>query len=140
MRIIEYADELGLVISIHAGIDIGLPIPVHCDPAGIIAVLRQIGPKKLVVAHCGGFRMWDEVEDKLVGENIYLDTSFSLEYMKETQFERIVENHGADRIVFGSDSPWSGQIETLKAIRDMKISSEDMDKILHRNAEKLLDI
>lgn len=140
MRIIEYADELGLIISVHAGVDIGLPIPVHCDPAGLITVLKKISPKKLVVAHCGGFRMWDEVEEVLVGENIYLDTSFSLDYMNATQFERIVKNHGADKIIFASDSPWSGQAETLQTIRSMNISSDDMEKILHGNAEELLNI
>ena len=31
-RIVEKATELGLYITVHAGVDIGMPDPVHCTP------------------------------------------------------------------------------------------------------------
>jgi len=48
MRIIEYASELGLIILTHAGIDIGLPQPVHCPPDKMRKVLDTVKPKKMV--------------------------------------------------------------------------------------------
>ena len=76
MRIIEYASELGLVILTHAGIDIGLPEPVHCPPKKMRKVLDAVGPEKLVLAHLGGWKQWEEVYEYLAGENVYLDTAF----------------------------------------------------------------
>ena len=46
MNIIEYADVLGLAILVHAGIDIGLPEPVHCPPDKARKVLDALHPKK----------------------------------------------------------------------------------------------
>ena len=56
MNIIEYANELGLIIMTHAGIDIGLPEPVHCPPDRMRKVLDKIRPEKMVLAHYGGWR------------------------------------------------------------------------------------
>ena len=66
LRIFKYADELGLVIVTHAGEDIGLPKKIHCTPDMVLNVLSKVNPKKLVLAHMGGWNLWDEVEEKLV--------------------------------------------------------------------------
>ena len=76
MRIIEYADELGLIILTHAGIDIGLPEPVYCPPDKMRKVLDIIKPKKMVLAHLGGWKQWDEVYEYIAGTDAYLDTAF----------------------------------------------------------------
>ena len=113
LRIFKYADELGLVIVTHAGEDIGLPKKIHCTPDMVLNVLNKVNPKKLVLAHMGGWNLWDEVEEKLVGKNVYFDTAFSFEkgipHLEKEQFLRIVEKHGADKILFATDSPWSDQ-------------------------------
>lgn len=76
LRIIEYASELGLIILTHAGIDIGYPSPVHCPPDRMRKVLDKIKPEKMVLAHYGGWKQWEEVYEYLAGENVYLDTAF----------------------------------------------------------------
>ena len=48
MKIIEYADFLDLMIMVHAGVDIGLPNPVHCPPDKAKKVLDTLKPKKLI--------------------------------------------------------------------------------------------
>ena len=63
LRIFKYADELGLVIVTHAGEDIGLPKKIHCTPDMVLNVLNKVNPKKLVLAHMGGWNLWDEVEE-----------------------------------------------------------------------------
>ena len=76
-RIVDKATELGLYTVVHGGIDIGLPDPIHCTPARTVKVLQDTGTDKLIVAHMGGWTLWDEVEELLIGRNVYLDTSFS---------------------------------------------------------------
>ena len=108
-RIISYATELGLIISVHAGQDPKCPDNIHCTPAMAEEVLNEVEPEKLVLAHMGGNELWSEVEERLVGRNVYFDTGVILDRMPQEQFLRMVREHGADRIVFGTDSPWADQ-------------------------------
>lgn len=139
-RIIGYASELGLVISVHAGIDIGIPEPVYCTPERTLKLIRAVKPERLVLAHMGGWKLWEEAERYLAGENVYFDTSFTLGYMGEEQMLSMIKKHGADRILFGTDSPWSGQAESLKAFRELPLTEEEKEDILCNNAKKLLQI
>lgn len=140
VRIIDYASELGLIVLLHAGMDIGLPDPIHCTPQRCVRMLEQIDrpEAKLVLAHTGGYQLWDEVEELLVGRSIWFDISFSLGRLPEDQFLRIVQNHGADRILFASDSPWDGQGVTLERFLRLGLPEEEAECILYRNALNLL--
>lgn len=142
IRLIQYAVEIGLIVVIHAGIDIGLPDPVHCTPKLTNDMLCHInkGEGKIVLAHMGGYDMWDDVEKYLVGKEIWFDTSYSLTKMGEEQFLRIVKNHGSDRILFGTDSPWDGQKEGLATINKLDITKEQRTRILGGNAMQLLGL
>ena len=143
LRIFKYADELGLVIVTHAGEDIGLPKKIHCTPDMVLNVLSKVNPKKLVLAHMGGWNLWDEVEEKLVGKNVYFDTAFSFEkgipHLEKEQFLRIVEKHGADKILFATDSPWSDQGYTLERLKEFGMPEKALNLILGENAKKLFE-
>lgn len=138
MNIIEYADELGLVILTHAGIDIGLPDPIHCPPEKARKVLDKLKPKKFVLAHYGAWKQWDEVYEYLAGADVYLDTAFTFDYIAQEQFMKILHKHGSDKILFATDSPWSGQGESIEVLRSMPIPHEDLEKIQGGNAKRIL--
>lgn len=142
VRIIQYAAELDLIISIHAGLDIGLPDPIHCPPERTANMLEKIDSinARIVLAHMGGFRQWDEVEEYLVGKNVRFDTAYTLGHINPEQFQRIVRNHGADRILFGTDSPWSEQKESIKLLSDMEFTEEELECIFWRNGAGLLGL
>ena len=88
----------------------------------------------------GGEKQWDEVEEYMVGKNVYLDTSMGSNYYPKEQFVRIIKNHGSDKILFGSDSPWSRADEEIAFIRGLDISEEEKENILFKNAKRLLGI
>lgn len=142
VRIIEYATELGLIVVLHAGLDIGLPEPIHCTPKRAANMLSWINnpEAKIILAHTGGYGQWDEVEDYIVGINVWFDISYSLGMIEDEQFVRIIKNHGADRVLFATDSPWGGQKETLKHIRTLDFTEEELERILYRNAAELLKL
>lgn len=148
LRIVEYACELGLIVLTHAGVDIGIPGPEKCTVAHIRRVIRQVHPDRLVLAHMGGWMLWDEVERELCGLPVYLDTAFSLgaarqgklQMLGEEQFVRILRAHGADRVLFGTDSPWSGQRESLDAFRALPLTPEEQALVLEKNARRLLGL
>lgn len=138
MDIIRYADELGLIILVHAGIDIGLPKPVHCPPDKVKKVIEEIKPKKLVLAHMGGWKQWEEVYDLLAGEDVYFDTSFTLEYIEVELFLKILKKHGANRVLFATDSPWSDSKKVIEFIKKLPIFDTEKEAILSGNAMNIL--
>lgn len=138
MRLIDYASELGLMISVHAGLDVGYPNQANCTVDGAKKVIDEVKPEKFILAHYGGFGFWDEVEEKLAGENVYLDTGFIFHEIKKEQFLSILRKHGSDKILFASDSPWGGQKETLEAIESFRLSEIEKKNLLYENARKLL--
>lgn len=139
MRIIEYADAIGLIIVVHAGIDIGLPSPVHCPPQKAAKVIEKIRPKKLVLAHLGGWKQWEGVYEHLAGKDVYLDTSFTLDYIAPEMFLKILKKHGCEKVLFATDSPWGDAKRDLGVLQSL-LPQETLDAILHGNAEKLLEI
>ena len=138
MRIMEYASELGLIISTHAGVDIGFPDTVRCTPKRALKVLREIKPEKLVLAHMGGWSLWEEVIDTLAGEPVYLDTAYSMGHISEKHFMTLCRTHGAEKILFGTDCPWGNPKRDVETFLSMSLTTEEQELILHGNAEKLL--
>lgn len=142
VRIIKYATELGLIVVLHAGIDIGLPNPVHCSPERAVNMFNLIDMKsaKIVLAHTGGYGLWDDVEKYIIGKNVWIDISYSLGMIDDEQFVRIVKSHGIKRTLFATDSPWGGQRETVEYLRKLNFTGEELSHILYQNAEALLGI
>lgn len=140
MNIIEYADALDLVILTHAGIDIGYPDPVHCPPDKMRAVYDKIKPKKMVLAHYGGWKQWEMVYDYLAGTELYFDTAFTFDFIEEEWFNKIIKKHGADKILFATDSPWSDAKMGIEYINHLNVSEQEKNMILFENAIKLLRI
>ncbi len=139
VRIIRKAEQLGLLVMFHAGVDIGLPPPVYATPEKICHVLEYTEGSHLIAAHLGGWQMWDDVERYLVGTPVYLDTAFIKDHIAPGQAKRIIENHGAEKILFGSDSPWERPADTLAFLQSLGLSQEQLDCITHKNALQLLE-
>ena len=132
--------RLGLVVVLHAGLDIGLPEPVHCTPKMSATLLDNVPGLKLVLAHTGGWKYWDDVEKHLLGKDVYLDISFTMNYIGEEQFRRIINGHSADRLLFATDSPWGNQAKDVQRLKALCLPPSLEGKIFHKNAECLLGL
>lgn len=138
--IYETAEKLGLIVSFHTGIDIGYPEPVHNTPARMAQAISAFPSGRVVAAHMGGWEMWEETEKHLVGKNLYFDTAFCYSRIPFSIASRIVKNHGADKILLGSDMPWSGTYFERRLVESFDLTPEDKAGILGENAAKLLGI
>lgn len=136
--IYQLLDELELVVVFHAGADIGVPPPVHGTPEHFARVLDNLPRGRTVLAHMGGWKQWEGVEDLLVGSHVIFDTSFSRAFMPAEQMKRLVTRHGADKFVMGSDSPWDEQQAAIDAVQEMGLSQDEEAAILGGNAARLL--
>lgn len=156
LRILDEASSLGLIILVHAGIDIGLPTHNFCSVRHILHVLKDVAPEKLILAHLGNWGCWDEVEYYLTKAPLWFDTSFSCgkitplsdsskkpyrtELLSFEDFTRIVRKHGTNLVLFGTDSPWSSQKECVKLLEEMPFTQKEKDQLFYENAAALLDL
>ncbi len=143
LHIIDQALELGLVISVHAGMDIGLPTPIHCTPKRVLNVYRELKlednvDNKLILAHTGGYDCWEQVLELLAGKKLYFDISFTLPYIREELLLRIIKAHGSDRMMFGTDSPWGDQTDTIARVQALPLTDEDKANLFSETARRIL--
>jgi len=131
-------EELGLFLVCHTGFDFAFPRQRRADPVRILRVLDRVPGLRLITSHMGAWDDWDEVEKHLIGKPVTMDISLSLELLGRERARDMVLSHPADRILFGSDSPWSSQSETLRLFRSLGLGPELEDKILGKNAEMFL--
>ena len=134
----EALEEAGLILYLHSGGNINFKEKPRGTPARLANIVQAFPQLKLIAAHLGGWNMWDEVERRLVGSSIFLDTSFTIGYIKAEQFLRIVRAHGVEKIIFGSDSPWNDPGEAAQALRALYLSDDEEHSILWKNAACLL--
>ena len=156
LRIIDAASELGLIVLTHAGIDIGIYDRNYTSVRQILNVINQVHPPKLVLAHMGNWACWDDVEQYLCGAPVWFDTAFAIgpitqdqaksgpPYLQSTisaeAFVRIVRKHGADKILFATDSPWESQKDYVGRVEAMPLDKTEKDLIFSGNAVKLLGL
>ena len=129
-----------LIVLFHAGVDIGLPPPVHCTPDRLARLLDAVPDLTTIAAHMGGYKCWDEVERYLVGRNLYFDTSYSISGLGADRMAAIIKAHGPGRILFGTDSPWTDPASEIPAIRMLDLPHDDVEAILGGNAARLLGV
>ena len=155
LRLLEAAGEAGLFVVTHAGLDVGFPGAEQASVPKIENALRQTGPVTLVLAHMGGWKQWAQAGALAAFPNVYVDTAFSLGRIRPTApgyyheeelplldgegAVRLIRAFGAHRVLFGSDSPWADQAETLALFRQLPLTQEERELILYRNAGKLMD-
>ena len=144
LKILYRAGELGLIVTMHAGDDIGFPGVVRCSPKMTANALKQVGDVKIILAHMGGWKNWQEVAEHLSGTSAMLDTSFSLGKIKpldstySDEFLNLMDQN--DFVLFGTDSPWTDQKCSLDAFLDLPLSDADKQNILSLNAKRLLSL
>ena len=139
-RMYDAIAERRLIALFHAGFDICWPESDVVSPTRLLHVHRHVPKLRMVAAHYGGWRMWEEVAEKLAGENIHFDTSFTLGQIKDETWDKIWNRHSPDRILFATDSPWMDQKTDLERLREKVGTGETFNKLASQNAIRLLGL
>lgn len=105
----------------------------------------------------GGWRAWDEAEKIFADyDGVYIDTAFSLgnfkplsdgfykspeecEMLSSEKFTKIIKSFGVSRVIFGTDSPWASQkesVENFKALENLSVKEKNL--ILYENAASIV--
>ncbi len=139
-RILDKASELDLYVVTHAGYDPYSPVTVHCTVPMIVEVLDEVAPAKLVLAHMGNNEFYDDVEAQLLGRDVYLDTAYSIQQLPTERLRSMIQRHGADKVLFGTDAPWTRQKKDVEKLTQLGLSDEELALVSHKNALKLLKL
>ena len=138
--IYEAAMESGLVLLLHTGFDIAFERIRRADPARVLNVVNAFPELKLITSHMGAWEDWEEVEKCLLGKPIYMDLSFSAQFMPPARSRDFLLAHPREYLLFGTDSPWADQGEVIGYIRSLELESEWERAILFENARGLLGL
>lgn len=134
----EKITEEGLILELHTGFDFAFKRIRKADPEKIIEIKNTFPSLKLVATHLGGWEDWDNVIKFLMGKEIYMEISYSLEFLDKNKAKEIIMNHPEEYVLFGTDSPWTDQKETLNLLRSLELPPDIEMKILRENALSLL--
>ncbi len=130
----------GLVAYLHAGGERVFQPPYHSTPTEILQLHQRFPRLKIAAAHLGGFAMWDEAEEVLMGQDLYLDLSHTFFWMKAEQILRMIRKQGAQRILFGSDAPWQDPQDVLNAFLQLPLTEQERQMICYQNAQELFGL
>lgn len=137
--IYEAAIETGAIVLFHAGADVIHPT-VHGTPVAFAAMLDRWPGLNAILAHLGGFLQWDDVSRLLAGRNVWLDTAYTLGHLSDEEWVALVRAHGADRVLFGSDGPWTDPAREVEHMRRVGLDDAELTAIFGGNAERLLGL
>lgn len=127
-----------LLVVMHTGYDIAYPRIDICGPTRVLNVIGRFPDLKLVTTHMGAWDDWQAVRKLLIGKPIYMEISYALDFLKPQIARDMITSHPSDHILFGSDSPWSDQKNTLQLLQNLNLDPHLFDRITRINAEKLL--
>ena len=131
------AVEQRMTIYFHAGGDVAFD-SVRGTPASFVDVLDAWPDLRIVLAHMGGFRVWPGVRERLAGRDVWIDTAYTLGHLPDDEFVALARAHGIDRVLFGSDGPWTDSEKEIAHLRRLTFTPEELAGILGGNAETLL--
>ncbi len=132
--------QRNLLVVMHTGFDIAFPRIRRAEPERVLRVMERFPGLKLITTHLGGWDDWQQVESLLAGKPVYMDISFTATCLDDARMRTIIRNHPEDCILFGTDSPWRDQFESIEHLRSLHLPERLEAKILGENAARLLGI
>jgi uncharacterized protein len=128
----------------QADIYFGAPREYLTTPEKLGRLVACFPEIAFVGAHMGGLAApIQEIERHLPPQNnLYLDTSNAAHVLTMHEFLHLLELHGPDRILFGTDWPWFGHQEEIALIRDLLneagFSASEQSRVFGGNISQLL--
>ncbi len=129
-----------LVVLMHGGQEIAEIEQVVPHPAALARLVETYPHLRMIVAHMGGYEMWDEVSEHLVGARVHFDLSYTFDRAPDDLIIEICSRHGWNRIVFGSDFPWQSQREALAGLCRLGLDEDTFAAVTAGNLRAMLDM
>lgn len=112
----------------------------YSNPTQIPPILEKHPKLTLICAHLGGYSEWDSAADCLKDAPVYVDCSSSFFALTRERAAELICLFGEERVLFGSDFPMWNMKEELQILLSLSLDESMLEKILHKNAERLLGL
>lgn len=129
--------SLGLVTVFHAGLDYAFPPPYGATPEKLARALLWFD-SPVVAAHWGGLNCGEEVLKYLCKTDVFFDTAFGYGSMPRYYAQRILDAHGVDKFLFGTDTPWHTVLMEKRLLNTLSLSEAEAENLYFGNACQLL--
>lgn len=136
MEIYKEAARLELPILFH----VGDKNTEFSTPKKVRSLLEKLPELTIIAAHMCGYSVWDEAEEYLIGTPVYTDTSEALLGMDGSGLYRLIEKHGVEKVMFGSDYPLWNTGYAFSQIESIGLSEDEKDLIYSENAKKVFGV
>jgi hypothetical protein len=134
----ELMASFGFYVMFHTGFDVAFPGNNQAEVEKIEKIANWFKDLTIVCTHVGGWKQWDRIKCLTDCENVYTETSMTLTEMSDEEFIKHLGSFDEDRVLFGTDSPWTDQKEMLERTLNLKIPARRMEKMMYGNAARLL--
>ena len=143
--IYEFAQQRNLVVVSHGGASLAPSYrseTSYCAPGNFAPVLEAFGRLRLVVAHLAYPYTSELAELSQAYPNLYTDLSFVVGTgaLGGTELRDVVRGFGVERVLFGSDFPFSDPERSLDYLSEAGLSSSELEMITRGNAEELFHL
>ncbi len=113
----------------------------YSAPKKLVKVHKDFPELKVISAHLGGYERWEEAQEYLVGmDNVWFDTSSSLDFMSKETAVKYIRNLGIERCFFGTDFPMWRHISEFHNLMSLGFTPEENQMILAGNFKKFFGI
>ncbi|MGI6199297.1 MAG: amidohydrolase family protein [Christensenellales bacterium] len=135
-------------MALYRAIEGKLPLQIHMgdetrdfsEPVRLARVLDKFPDLTVIAAHFGGFSVWEDAKEYLVGRDVYFDTSSSLFKLPAQEAEQIMHDHGMEKMLFGTDYPMWLHRQELERFMQLRLTEQQRRMVLYDNAAKLLGV
>ena len=137
LKIYELCEKNNLVVLMHTGDN----RYDFSNPNRMLPIIEIYENLTIIGAHFGGWSIWEEATNKLAEKkNFYVDCSSSLYALTPDLSSQIIRRYGSDKVLFGTDYPMWTPEEELERLFKLDLTENELEQILHLNAEKLFNI
>lgn len=141
-------DREDVFVLYSACAQLGLPVLFHVGdrnsdlsaPKRLLKVIDKLPDLIAIAAHLCGYDAWNEAEEFLIGADVYTDTSDSQLWLDNERVYSLIEKHGVDRVMFGSDYPLSTTESAFLKFEELGFDDRTKAKIYSGNAKRLFNL
>jgi len=144
--------EYSFGILIHCGRVSNARLNEYSDFECILPIIEKYPKLPIVLAHMADGNVEHVLKASKEYSNVYFDTSIVISgypeimnvnepsWLEDDQVVAVINEIGADKVIFGSDFPWGSPIHDLKRIMNLKLTDQQKRLIFSENAKRIFHL
>lgn len=112
----------------------------YSKPWRLAKVLDDFPRLRVIAAHLGGYKTWNESRDYLKNDRVRFDVSSTLPILGIEKSLEQIRYFGSDRCFFGIDYPLWNYTEEFERFFQLKLTPDELKRILAQNVKDFFGV